>query len=306
MISGPVYKIGNESAGIPLLRMFHSIVPPFRRPYEEHRHTAFEISLICKGAGVYRAGEHQYPFRSGDVFLFSSNEPHCIVEVHSGTDLDIMNLQFESRFLWTPENLFFDVQYPDVFFKRNDHYSHKLSVEMEPARAVGAYLREIEREFQQKQIDYRLMVRLRTIRLLVLIRREYADYFNTPSEIVNTAYLVQMERALDYIDRNLTGELQLDKIAREAAMSPAYFSALFKKLNGLTPWEYVQSRRIELAAKKLVSSDRNIAEIAIECGYNSISNFNRRFKTITGLSPGDYRKSYCSENYGSSESFGKS
>ena len=203
-----------------------------------------------------------------------------------------MNLQFEPRFIWAPENLIFHVQYPDVFLKRNNQYSHKLSLEAKTAYSIEKQLRDIELEFLQKRIDYRLMVRLQILELLILIRREYAEYFDVSSEMVNTAYLIQMERALDYIDQNLTEELQLKKIAREATMSPAYFSTLFKKLNGLTPWEYVQSKRIELAMEKLVSSNQNIAEIALDCGYNSISNFNRRFKAITGLSPGDYRKSY--------------
>jgi len=73
-------------------------------------------------------------------------------------------------------------------------------------------------------------------------------------------------------------------------MSSAYFSTLFKKLNGMTLWEYVQSRRIELAAEKLLSTDRNVGEIAMECGYNSISNFNRSFKTVIGQTPVAYRK----------------
>ena len=90
--------------------------------------------------------------------------------------------------------------------------------------------------------------------------------------------------------RNLAEEIHLEEVAREAAMSSAYFSTLFKKLNGMTLWEYVQSRRIELAAEKLLNTDRNVGEIAMECGYNSISNFNRSFKTVTGQTPVAYRK----------------
>lgn len=288
MITGKLYSIGTEADIAPQLRMFHSVVQPGPRPYEEHRHTAFELSLVCAGRGVYRVGGRSYPFREGDVFLFSTNESHCIVEV-DGT-LDIMNLQFEPRFLWSPENLLFQVQYPDIFFKRNGTYSHKLSVREAPARELAQRLSRVEREFIQEKTDYRLMVKLQILEILVLIRREYADCFHKPMETINAIHLAQMERALDYVDRNLTGELQLEKVAKEAAMSPAYFSTLFKKLNGLTLWEYVQSRRIELAADKLLASDRNVAEIAMECGYNSISNFNRSFKAMTGQTPVSYRK----------------
>ena len=288
MITAASYSIGDEKNNTPRLRLFHSVVQPFQRPYTEHRHTAFELSLICSGQGTYRVGEKSYPFREGDVFLFSTNEPHCIVEV-SGV-LDIMNLQFEPRYLWSAENALYQVQYPDIFFKRSETYSHKLSVRPEAALEIARRLQSVEYEFIQKKTDYRLMVKLLVLELLVLIRREYADWFPKPGNAVQVSYLNQMEKALDYIDRNLTEELHLEEVAREAAMSAAYFSTLFKKLNGMTLWEYVQSRRIELAAEKLLNSDRNVGEIAMECGYNSISNFNRSFKTVMGQTPVAYRK----------------
>ena len=212
------------------------------------------------------------------------------MEVAGGEPLDIMNLQFEPRFLWSAENALYQVQYPDIFFKRNESYSHKLSIRPDAAREIARRLQAVENEFLQKKMDYRFMVKLQILELLVLIRREFSDWFCKPSGKVQVSYLAQMERALDYIDRNLTEEIHLEEAAREAAMSAAYFSTLFKKLNGMTLWEYVQSRRIELAAEKLLHTDRNVAEIAMECGYNSISNFNRSFKTVTGQTPAAYRK----------------
>ena len=288
MINGTPHTIGGEQNNEPRLRLFHSVVQPFQRSYIEHRHTAFELSLICSGSGIYRAGEKSYSFREGDIFLFSTNEAHCIVEV-SGV-LDILNLQFEPRFLWSAENALYQVQYPDIFFKRNDDYSHKLSIRADAAREIGRRLQSVEQEFIQKKTDYRLMVKLQILELLVLIRREYADWFRKSAGKVQVSYLSQMERALEYIDRNLTEEIHLEAVAREAAMSSAYFSTLFKKLNGMTLWEYVQSRRIELAAEKLLNTDKTVGEIAMECGYNSISNFNRSFKAVTGQTPVAYRK----------------
>lgn len=290
MIVGKVHTINAESSGVPLLCMFHSVVQPFWRPYEEHRHTAIELSLICSGAGTYQTGTKTYPFRTGDVFLFSSNEPHCIIEVSGIHPLDIMNLQFEPRFLWSAENWIFRVQYPDIFFNRNESFSNRLSAQPQSAKDIAVRLKAVENEFLEERMDYRLMVKLQILELLVIIRRKYTSWFCKPSGKVNASHLVQIEKAMDYVDRNLTEDLRLENVAREAAMSPAYFSTLFKKLNGLTLWEYVQTRRIGLASQKLLTTELNIARIALECGYNSISNFNRAFKSITSLSPGEYRR----------------
>lgn len=290
MIQGDVYTIGMAATGAAQLRMFHSVVEPFLRPYQEHRHTAFELSLVCRGQGVYQVGSRRYRFGAGDVFLFSTSEPHCIVEVTGGEALDIMNLQFEPRFLWSAENMLYRVQYPDVFFSRNACFSHRLSDRRDMAPELAARLEALWREFVGQKTDYRLMVKLQILELLVLIRREYAQWFREPAEPVSGAYLAQMERAQDYVDAHLSEALQLERVAREAAMSPAYFSTLFKKLNGVTLWEYVQSRRVELAMEKLRTGSGTVAEVALECGYNSISNFNRSFKTLTGLTPSQYRK----------------
>ena len=228
MTTGTSYTIGGEQNTSLRLRLFHSVVQSFQRAYTEHRHTAFELSLICSGTGIYRAGEKSYCFREGDVFLFSTNEPHCIVEANGV--LDILNLQFEPRFLWSAENALYRVQYPDIFFKRNEDYAHKLSIRPDAAREIARRLQSVEQEFLLKKMDYRFMVKLQILELLVLIRREYADWFQKHSSQVQVSYLAQMERAQDYIDRNLAEEIHLEEVAREAAMSSAYFSTLFKKL----------------------------------------------------------------------------
>lgn len=290
MIAGKLYEIGTEAAAGPRVKLFHSVVPPCRRPYQEHRHTAFELSMVCGGEGIYQAGEKKYPFHRGDLFLFSTNEPHCIVEIFDGPPLDILNLQFEPRFLWSPENLLLQPQYPDIFFSRSPRYVHCLSQKPGPAAVLVQKLLDIEEEFRRQQPDYKLMVKLHILSLLVLIRREYGDYFTSSPRPVSPCHLDQMERALDYVDRNLSRELTLKEIAREAAMSPAYFSSLFKKWNGVTLWEYIQFKRIESAVKQMASGGQSIAQIALECGYNSISNFNRSFRRVMGQSPGEYRK----------------
>jgi len=85
-------------------------------------------------------------------------------------------------------------------------------------------------------------------------------------------------------------ELQLAEAAARADLSVAHFSHLFHKETGVTFTHYVQSRRIEEAKRLLAGSDRSITEICFACGFNSLTHFNRVFRSGTGCSPSQYRR----------------
>ena len=73
-------------------------------------------------------------------------------------------------------------------------------------------------------------------------------------------------------------------------MRPCYFSAIFKRLNGVSPWRYITAKRIELAQDLLTRNRMSITEVSQIAGYNNADNFIRAFRQITGTSPSAYRK----------------
>ena len=85
-------------------------------------------------------------------------------------------------------------------------------------------------------------------------------------------------------------EFTLDDIAAKASLNKTYVITLFRRLNGVTPWEYITARRIEKSYEMLDTTDMNILEIATKCGFNNASNFNRAFRKVTGRTPSEYRR----------------
>jgi len=73
-------------------------------------------------------------------------------------------------------------------------------------------------------------------------------------------------------------------------MSQSYFSALFKKYNGITPIDYIIQKRVQLSIEYIKSTDKSMTEIATICGFNNSTNFIKCFKKTTGRTPSDYRK----------------
>src|SRR5690242_8290498 len=103
-------------------------------------------------------------------------------------------------------------------------------------------------------------------------------------------YNVRMQRVLDYIDRNLDGDLRLDTLSRVAAFSKFHFHRQFAATFGLSVHRYVQLARMKQASGRLAGEDaRSVTEIAMDAGYETPDAFARAFRQRLGQSPSSFR-----------------
>jgi AraC family transcriptional regulator len=100
----------------------------------------------------------------------------------------------------------------------------------------------------------------------------------------------QLHRTFEYIEANLTEEISLDTLAKEVNLSKYYFSRLFKRSTGLTPYQYVLQRRLERAKAFLKHGESSIVEIAHLFGFSDQSHFSRLFRKQYGITPGNFLK----------------
>jgi YesN/AraC family two-component response regulator len=106
-----------------------------------------------------------------------------------------------------------------------------------------------------------------------------------------SVHSVNFSHAFRYIEKNLSHEITLDDIAKEANLSKYHFCRLFKKRVGMTPLRFATFMRIEKAKELLKKDDHNISTAAATVGFNDISSFIKQFKRLTGMTPSSYRKS---------------
>jgi AraC family transcriptional regulator len=105
------------------------------------------------------------------------------------------------------------------------------------------------------------------------------------------SYLESINKAITYIENNVSSEIQLKDIATQANLSQYHFHRVFKSLTGDTTKDFLTRLRLEKAALKLKHSIHEIGQIAFECGYQNHETFTRSFKEYSGLTPIEYRSS---------------
>ena len=94
-----------------------------------------------------------------------------------------------------------------------------------------------------------------------------------------------IQSAVEYIEENLTEELDIGDIAAKAYVSPFHFQRIFSVLCGMTVGDYIRCRRLTLAAQELSSSDIKVIDAAVKYGYDSPDSFARAFAKFHGISP---------------------
>ena len=98
-------------------------------------------------------------------------------------------------------------------------------------------------------------------------------------------------RAVDYVEANLTSDIDLDGLAKAARVSKYHFCRVFKKCIGMSPLQYVTTARVEKAKVILQRADTPVAVVANMSGFRDISTFIRQFKRQTGMTPSAFRRS---------------
>lgn len=96
--------------------------------------------------------------------------------------------------------------------------------------------------------------------------------------------------AIDYIEENIKGSLELEEIAKVALLSKHYFQRVFHVVIGMTVTDYIRNRKLSLAAEELLTTNKTVTEVALDYGYESTDAFTKAFRRLHGVTPSAIRK----------------
>lgn len=123
----------------------------------------------------------------------------------------------------------------------------------------------------------------------IIIRDKLFKYASGLDE-GNTVGNAKLKKVLSYIRKSYDRQISLEQMAEVVAMSPKYFCHFFKEMTKKSAISYLNTYRVERAAKKLITTDISVTDIAYSCGFNDLSYFIKTFKKIKGITPNNFRK----------------
>ena len=282
-----------DKYGNVVFRIFTSSAECRKGQYRMHRHTQYEIGLIESGCGFYDTEHGKESIATGDVFTFSANEYHCITDIFpcdGENAMHILNIHFLPAFV-SDEYGEKGERFMRVFTDRKADFHNKLDENNRFLGELQKLLLDIKNECENKLPCFEVVVRGLLCSLLVRLYRDFG-LCEQRDNVENRAnfHLGPIMRAAAYINEHYTENIALSDVLSCANMSKTTFAAAFHNIFDMSAWDYVNIKRIEKALELLKKTDETVLSVAAACGYNNTANFNRIFKKITGLTPGQYRK----------------
>ena len=105
----------------------------------------------------------------------------------------------------------------------------------------------------------------------------------------------QMRKVRDYIDSHITGPVLVGDLCALVQRSEAHFSRSFKRTFGESPHAFLVRRRVELAARYMLTTDASLSDIALRCGFSDQAHLCKHFRQTVGQSPAAWRRARSSQ-----------
>ena len=250
--------------------------------YYWHFHPEFELTFIEAPQGTRRVGNHEGQFEGSDLVFIGSNIPHLNFDYGIRTEYKKVVLQikediFKNDFVTTPEL--------SAIYQLFENSKKVICFNGTTKELVGKRLKEIHHlpNFEQFIEVLSLFQMLATSNEKMFLHElPFDDFYNNKEQ--NRLKIVYA-----FIENNFQRNITIDEMGQLTHLSKAAFCRYFKKMTRLTFTEFLNQFRIE-QAKRLLKEDKNVTETCYECGFESLSYFNRIFKKVVGQNPIQFKK----------------
>lgn len=252
-----------------------------------HQHPEIQLTFIEESSGNLIYGDYLGAFAPGDIFVIGPNVPHVFRNDNSFYQ-ETSTPKARALTLFFDENTF-----------------GKQFLELPETAKLSQFVSLAERGMKLKSTDAQKLIPLvrrvyetngldRMILLLQILNfLSQCDYDFLTNQLNVKSISDDQGKRLDDIFRFTLQEyhrtIKLEEVASLANLSPSAFCRYFKQHTRKTYIVFLNEFRVSQACKLLANRDKSVTEVCYEVGFNNLSNFNRKFKSLTGLNPRRYQ-----------------
>ncbi|SET34386.1 AraC-type DNA-binding protein [Pseudobutyrivibrio sp. C4] len=256
--------------------------------YPKHWHPAIEIVMPVENGYTMQFSNSEVYLREKDICIICPGCVHAIKAPETGRRIIFQPNTTYLRFLrefevlisfMSPYAIITPEEYPSI---------HEQLVKM---------LIEIKEEYMAGTSFSELSIYSKILEMFKLIGQNYSSKTTKTNDYSVSSkedYANKFVEICDYIDNHCSEDLKLDEVADMSGFSKFYFERLFKQFTGTSFYKYVNQKRIAKASELLIEPGNSVTDVALNCGFMSISSFIRMFKLQKGCTPTEFKSMYWS------------
>ncbi|MCL2052293.1 MAG: AraC family transcriptional regulator [Lachnospiraceae bacterium] len=263
------------------LRLYNNDETAF---YPNHWHAPLEIIMPLENAYPVTCSNKSYIIKESELLFITPGALHNM----GGTPGKRLIFQADFTILYSIKELAATLTLISPALHVTAENSPAIH---EPARKL---LLEIADEYFEDLPLSEASIYAKVIELFVLIARHHSKV-SIPmnnSENKQREYIERFLFVCDYINEHFNENLSLDEVAALSGFSKYHFSRLFKQFTNTSFYKYLNKKRIENAVDLLMDSQHTITDVALRCGFSSLSAFIRMFKITRGCTPSEFKALY--------------
>jgi AraC-like DNA-binding protein len=256
-----------------------------------HYHEEFELNFISNAKGARRViGDHIAEIDDLELVLVGPNLPH-VWQTHKSKNKKITEVTIQFH-----KDLF------DEKLLRRNQLSYIRSMLERSVKGI-LFSRQTAEQLMprflalgQKQGFDSVLELVSILHDLSVSRNMHTLSDATFSNAELSYNSRRIEQAFEYMNQNFHKNVTLTEVSKLVSMTDVSFSRFFKTRTGITFIDSLLELRLGHASRLLIDTTQSVAEVAYNCGFNNISNFNRLFKKKKGCTPKEFRESYSYGN----------
>lgn len=261
-----------------------------------HWHRELEILVLTDGLVEVQVEEQIYVLHKGEAIFINSNMYHSARSL-DGKGCSFYALVFSYEFLQNDLHTHFGRHYIRPVLKSTMLFTpiirRSVVEDGNESTIWQTELLDCLDDINELDADQLLDSELRLKADMYRIWQLYYEHA-VMSDVIDDDSLLYQERikpVLEFIEQNYTYEVTIAELAGLIPMSEGQFCRIFKQTMNRTPMQYIMRYRIMQSCRMLIDTNKKIAEIANETGFNNISYYNKVFLNIVGCTPKQYRRS---------------